>query len=116
MFRFTIRELLLLTVIVAMGLGWRLHARRLQLDARQLQIDLLYQVDLVNTFVYALIDLGCELPKDTGPYTKILVPEYIQAHARENHKSASVSFTTSVPREQLQRTLDGEFNRFRSAQ
>jgi hypothetical protein len=107
MFRFSIREKLLVTLVVGLALGWWLHARRLQSD-------LLYQADLVDSFAYALVDLGCEIPEGTGPHTKIIVPEVFHSYAREKGKSASLSFTTSVPREQLQRTLNGEFNRFRA--
>ena len=36
MFKFTIRELLLLTVIVAMGVGWALRERTLQTELERL--------------------------------------------------------------------------------
>lgn len=67
MFRFTIRELVLLTVIVAMGLGWWVHARRLQSEMSRLQTDLLMQADYVSQFVSVLTKLGCEIPPDTDP-------------------------------------------------
>jgi hypothetical protein len=35
MFRFTIRELVLVTIIVAMGVGWLLDNRRLRRDVSQ---------------------------------------------------------------------------------
>ena len=117
MFRFTLRELLLLTVIVGMGLGWWAHVRRLQGEARRLQSDLLYQADYVSQFVSVLTKLGCEIPPDSdprcangGPYTRIFVPEKIQL------QTGCISFTCSGPRSELQRTLDGEFGeKYRAA-
>jgi len=112
MFRFTIRELVLLTVIMAMGLGWWVHVRRLQRDAVRLQSDLLVQVRFVDQFVYVLTKLGCEIPLDSdprcavgGPYTRVFVSDQIQ---RETNFTR---FTLSGPRDELQRTLDGEFYR-----
>jgi hypothetical protein len=115
MFRFTIRDLVLFTTIVAMGLGWWLHVRRLRGEATALERDLLMQSDFVHSFHYALTKLGCEIPPDSdprcangGPYTRIFVPPDVQ------RLTGCVSFTISGPREELQRTLDGEFGvRFR---
>jgi len=118
MFRFSIRELVLLVALVGMGLGWWVHVRRLQSEARQLQSDLLYQADLVDTFAKFVKGLGCEIPPDpdNGPYTRIFVSEELQAWFRSRGQSAPVSCTTSVPRQELQRTLDGEFGvRYRAA-
>lgn len=110
MFRFTLRELLLLTVIVGMGLGWWGHVQRLKHEARQLQSDLLYQADYVSQFVSCFRQLGCEIPDEKdprfagrGPYTWILVPEKLQL------VTGCMSFTCSGPRRELQRTLDGEY-------
>jgi hypothetical protein len=112
MFRFTLRELLLLTVIAAVALGWWVHVRRLQGEARQLQSDLLFQADYVSQFVSVLTKLGCEIPEDSdprcangGPYTRIFVSEGIQ------HQTGCISFTLSGPRSELQRTLDGEYGK-----
>jgi len=112
MFRFTVRELVLLVALVAMGLGWWVHARRLQGDMDHLQSDLLAQARFVDQFVSVLTQLGCEIPPDSdprcangGPYTRIFVPAELQD---ETH---CISFTLSGPRDELQRTLDGEFYR-----
>jgi cell division protein FtsB len=37
MLRFSIREILLLTVVVALGFGWWLHLRRVQVDVEKMQ-------------------------------------------------------------------------------
>ena len=111
MLRFTIRELVLLVALVAMGLGWWVHVRRLQADARRVQSDLLYQADLVDTFAHFVRGLGCEIPPDSdprcaagGPYTRIFVSDDLQAWFRSRGQSAPVSCTASVPRQELQRT------------
>jgi hypothetical protein len=39
MFRFSIRDLLWLTLVVAMGLGWLVRERTLQSDVTQTQLD-----------------------------------------------------------------------------
>ena len=118
MFRFTIRELVLLVALVAMGLGWWVHARQLKSDVTHLQSDLLTQADFVSQFVSVLTNLGCEIPADSdprcargGPYTRIFVPQELQTYFHSQGASAPISFTLSGPREQLQRTLDGEFGR-----
>ena len=115
MFRFTLRELVLLMAVVAMGLGWWVHVRRLRNEARQLQNDLLTQARFVDQFVHVLTKLGCEIPLDTdprcavgGPYTRVFVPQELQTPTR------CISFTLSGPRDQLQRALDGEFARLRA--
>jgi hypothetical protein len=112
MFRFTLRELVLLTVIVGIGLGWWVHARRLQGELTRVQSDLLTQADYVSQFVSVLTKLGCEIPPDTdprcahgGPYTRIFVSDEL------TRLTGCVSFTMSGPRDELQRTLDGEFGR-----
>jgi hypothetical protein len=118
MFRFTIRELVLLVALVAMGLGWWVHVRRLQSNIEHLQTDLLTQADFVTQFVSVFSQLGCEIPPDNdprcaggGPYTRIFVPAEMQ------QLTHCISFTLSGPRDQLQRTLDGEFaERFRKLQ
>ena len=111
--RFTIRDLVWLTLLVAMGLGWWVHARRLEARCRQLQSDLVTQADLVDQFVSVVKQLGCEITASTGEYAKIFVPEDLQAHFREQRKSAPISFTLSAPRRALERNLDGEFDRLR---
>jgi len=115
MFRFTIRELVLLTVIVGMGLGWWVHVRRLQGERVQLQRDLLTQADFVGQFFSVLTKLGCEIPADSdprcavgGPYTRVFVPDNLQ------RQTNCISFTLSGPRHELQRSLDGEFQRYRA--
>jgi hypothetical protein len=88
----------------------------LQTEARSLQRDLLMQADYVSQFVSVLKQLGCEIPPDSdprcangGPYTRIFVPDALQ---NETH---CISFTLSGPREELQRTLNGEYGeRFRA--
>jgi hypothetical protein len=112
MFRFTIRELVLLTVIVAMGLGWWVHVRRLQGEAKLVQSDLLTQARFVDQFVHVLTKLGCEIPLDSdprcavgGPYTRVFVPQELQGPTH------CISFTLSGPRNELQRTLDGDYAR-----
>jgi hypothetical protein len=113
--KLSLRELFLLIALVAMGLGWWVHVHRLQHEARSLQRDLLTQADYVSQFVSVLEKLGCEIPPDSdprcangGPYTRIFVSDGIQK------QTGCISFTLSGPREELQRTLDGEFGeRFR---
>jgi hypothetical protein len=119
--RFTIRDLVWLTVLVAMGLGWWLHAKRSAVEKRQLQRDLLCQADFVDQFVSVITDLGCEIPPDSdprcangGPYTRIFVPTELQHYFSSQGKSAPVSFTLSGPRSELQRNLDGEFDLLRN--
>jgi hypothetical protein len=115
MFRFSIRELVLLIALVGTALGWLTHVRQLQDETRKLQKDLLMQSDLVYSFHHALTKLGCEIPDDSdprcsygGPYTRIFVREDVQ------RLTGCVSFTVTGPRGELQRTLDGEFaERFR---
>jgi len=118
MFRFTIRELVLLVALVGMGLGWWVHVRRLESQRRSLERDLLMQADYVSQFVSVLKQLGCEIPPDSdprcangGPYTRIFVPQEMQLLTH------CISFTLSGPRSELQRTLDGEYGeRFRNPQ
>jgi|tagenome__1003787_1003787.scaffolds.fasta_scaffold17607264_1 hypothetical protein len=38
MFRFTIRDVLWLTVVVAVGLGWCMHSERLYMTVRRLEV------------------------------------------------------------------------------
>ena len=40
MFRFTIRDLLWLTLVVALGMGWWLDRQRLRDDCQELQMEL----------------------------------------------------------------------------
>jgi hypothetical protein len=116
MFRFTIRELVLLVAVAAMGLGWWAHVRRLKAEARQLESDLLYQADFVDQFVSVLKNIGCEIPPDSdprcasgGPYTRIFFPSYVTS------QTGALTSTLSGPRSELQRTLDGEYGvRFRA--
>lgn len=115
MFRFTLRELVFLIALAAMGLGWWVHAQSQQREIRALQADLLMQADFVSQFVTVLKGFRCEIPPDSdprcaggGPYTRIFYPEYI------TRETGALSSTLSGPRDQLQRTLDGEFGvRFR---
>jgi hypothetical protein len=117
MFRFTLREMLLLTVIAAVGLGWWVHVRRLNSEARKVQSDLLTQADYVSQFFSVLTRLGCEIPQDSDPrcangvpYTRVFVPQKLQL------QTGCISFTLSGPRDELQRTLDGEFSeKYRAA-
>ena len=110
----TIRELFLLIALVAMGLGWWNHARRMEKATRQLQHDLATQADFAYSLHHALTKLGCEIPPDSdprcaagGPYTRVFVPESLQ------QPTHCVSFTLTGRRQELQRALDGEFGRFR---
>jgi hypothetical protein len=41
MLRFSVRDLLWLTLVVAMGLGWFAHQRQLRIRERQLRIEVL---------------------------------------------------------------------------
>jgi hypothetical protein len=115
MFRFTLRELVLLIALAALGLGWWVHARSQRREIRTLQADLLMQADFVDQFVSVLNNLQCEIPPDSdprcangGPYTRIFFPGYV------TQNTGMLSSTLSGPRDQLQRTLDGEFGaRFR---
>jgi hypothetical protein len=117
MFRFTLRDLFWATLVVALGLGWWVHVRRLQSELASVQSDLLYQADYVQQFVSCFTKLGCEIPPDSdprcargGPYTRIFVSEGLQ------RQTGCISFTLSGPREELQRTLDGEFSeRYRNS-
>ena len=116
MFRFSLRELVLLIALAAMGLGWWVHVRQLKTEARALETDLLKQSDFVSQFVSVLKNIGCEIPPDSdprcangGPYTRIFFPDYV------TKQTGMLSSTCSGPRDQLQRTLDGEFSvRFRN--
>jgi hypothetical protein len=116
MLRITLRELILLVALVAMGLGWWVHVQKLQRDARKLEADLLMQADFVSQFISVLKNIGCEIPPDSdprcangGPYTRIFFPSYV------TQQTGMLSSTCSGPRDQLQRTLDGEFGvRFRN--
>ncbi|MCI0358682.1 MAG: hypothetical protein L0211_09385 [Planctomycetaceae bacterium] len=119
--RFSIRDLVWLTVLVAMGLGWWLHAQRWAVEKRQLQRDLLYQADFVDQFISVVKNLGCEIPPDSdprcangGPYTRIFVPQTLQNYFHSQGASAPVSFTFSGSRDQLQRNIDGEFDLLRN--
>ncbi|HEX5102547.1 MAG TPA: hypothetical protein VFV87_01970 [Pirellulaceae bacterium] len=116
MLRFTLRELVLLVALAAMGLGWWVHANRQQREIRALEDDLLMQADFVDQFVSVLKHIGCEIPPDSdprcatgGPYTRVFYPGYV------TQQTGMLSSTCSGPRDQLQRTLDGEFGvRFRN--
>jgi hypothetical protein len=115
--RFTIRDLAWLTILVAVLLGWWVHARRSEAEKRKLQTDLLLQADFVDQFVSVLQSLGCEIPPDTDPrcaaggnYTRIFVPAKLQK------ETGCISFTLSGGRDQLQRNLDGEFDLLRDAE
>lgn len=119
--RFTIRDVFWLTILVAVVLGWLLHAQRSAAEKRQLQRDLLCQADFVDQFVSVLTNLGCEIPPDSdprcaggGPYTRIFVPEALQNQFRSQGASAPISFTLSGSRAELQRNLDGEFDQLRN--
>jgi hypothetical protein len=119
--RFTIRDLVWLTLLIAVGLGWWLHAQRASAEKLRLQRDLLCQADFVDQFVSVINSLGCEIPPDSdprcaagGPYTRIFVPESLQNYFRSQGASAPVSFTLSGSRDQLQRNLDGEFDLLRN--
>jgi hypothetical protein len=119
--RFTIRDLIWLTLLVAVGLGWWLHAQRSTAEKRKLQRDLLCQADFVDQFISVLKNLGCEIPPDSdprcaagGPYTRIFVPEKLQAYFHSQGASAPISFTLSGSRDELQRNLDGEFDLLRN--
>ena len=109
-------------VLVAIGLGWWLHAQRSAAEKRQLQRDLLFQADFVDQFVSVIkTKLGCEIPPDSdprcaagGPYTRIFVPETLQKYFHSQGASAPISFTLSGSREELQRNIDGEFDLLRN--
>ena len=114
MLRFSIRELVLLMALVGMGLGWWAHVRRLERQRKGLQRDLLMQADFVQQFVSVLTKLGCEIPPDSdprcsngGPYTRVFVSPDLQ------RQTGCISFTLSGPRSELQRTIDGDYQRFR---
>ncbi len=111
MFRFTLRDLFWATLVVGLGLGWWLHVRQLESELAATQSDLLYQADLVDNFVSVMTkQLKCEIPADTGQYTKIIYPDQLTS------TFGIISSTLGAPREQLERTLDGEFGvRFRAS-
>ena len=118
MFRFSLRELVLLIALAATVLGWWVHVRQLKREARALEADLLMQSDFVSQFISVFKNMRCEIPPDSdprcangGPYTRIFFPDYI------TQNTGMLSSTCSGPRDQLQRTLDGEFGvRFRKPQ
>ena len=119
--RFTIRDVFWLTILVAVVLGWLLHAQRSAAEKRQLQRDLLCQADFVDQFVSVLTSLGCEIPPDSdprcaggGPYTRIFVPDELQNYFRTQGASSPISFTLSGSRAELQRNLDGDFDQLRN--
>lgn len=112
--KLSVRELFLLVALAAMGCGWWVHVQRLRGEMIHLQKDLLAQSDFVSQFVSVLNKLGCDIPPDSdprcangGPYTRVFVSAELQK------QTGCISFTLSGPRDQLQRTLDGEFQRFR---
>jgi hypothetical protein len=112
MLRFTLRELILLIAVAAVGLGWWVHVRRLNQQARTLRTDLYTQARFVDQFVSVLNHMHCEIPPDSdprcangGPYIRIFYPSYV------THETGMLSSTCSGSRDQLQRTLDGEFYR-----
>jgi hypothetical protein len=119
--RFTIRDLIWLSILVAVGLGWWLHAQRATAEKRQLQRDLLCQADFVDQFISVVKNLGCEIPPDSdprcaagGPYTRIFVSKDLQDFFISQGKSTPLSFTLSGSRAELQRNLDGEFDLLRN--
>ena len=119
--RFTIRDLAWLTLLIAVGLAWWVHARTAAAEKRQLQRDLLMQADFVDQFISVVKSLGCEIPPDSdprcaagGPYTRIFVPDSLQKYFHSRGESAPVSFTLSGSRDELQRNLDGEFDLLRN--
>ena len=108
--RFTLRDLFWATLVVAMGLGWWLHARRMQSELASVESDLLYQADYVSQMVSCFKNIGCEIPPDSdprcangGPYTRIFFSGAI------TKATGCISSTLSGPRSELQRTLDGEY-------
>ena len=110
LFRFTLRDLFWLTLVVALGLGWWVHVRQIRAELARTQSDLLYQADFVDQFVSCFKNIGCEIPPDDdprcangGPYTRIFYSDAI------THTTGSISSTLSGPRRELQRTLDGEY-------
>jgi hypothetical protein len=112
MFRFSLRELVLLIALAATGLGWWVHVRQLNEQAHVLRADLYTQARFVDQFVSVLKNMRCEIPPDSdprcangGPYTRIFFPGYV------THETGMLSSTCSGPRDQLQRALDGEFYR-----
>jgi hypothetical protein len=113
--RFTLRDLVWFTVVIALALGWWTHARRATAEKRQLQRDLLMQADFVDQFISCFKSLGCEIPPDSdprcaagGPYTRIFVSPEVQ------RVTNCVSFTLSGSRAELQRNIDGEFDLLRN--
>ncbi len=118
--RFFIRDLVWFTLLVAVSLGWWVHARRAAAEKRQLQRDLLMQADFVDQFISVVKSLGCEIPPDSdprcaagGPYTRIFVPDSLQKYFHSQGASAPVSFTLSGSRAELQRNIDGDFDLLR---
>ena len=108
--RIPLRDLFWITLVVALGLGWWVHVKRLNAELASTQSDLLYQADYVDQFVSCFKNMGCEIPPDSdprcangGPYTRIFYPDYV-TKAR-----GMLSSTCSGPRSELQRTLDGEY-------
>lgn len=108
--RFSLRDLFWATLVVALGLGWWVHARQLRAELASTQSDLLYQADYVDQFVSCFKGLGCEIPPDSdprcargGPYTRIFYSDAI------TKATGGISATLSGPRSELQRTLDGEY-------
>ena len=63
MFRFTIRELVLLTVIAAMGVGWWLREQQLQDKVDRLQEKVVWLETAIDRegFVFAVDQLGPRL-------------------------------------------------------
>ena len=64
MFRFTIRELVLLTFIVAMGVAWWLDRRRLSQDARIAIEERERAIFERDDFRTALVDLGSAVSRE----------------------------------------------------
>jgi hypothetical protein len=98
-----LRDLLWLIVVISLALGWWNYARRTQAEQRDLEHDLLMHADTVNSFVYVVEKLGCELSASSAGHTKIIVPTQLQP--------AALSFTLTIPREELQQTIEQKYGK-----
>jgi hypothetical protein len=117
LFRITLRDLFWLVLVIGMGLGWWLHARRLEAELARSHGDLAVQADFVQQFVSVVNQIGCEVPPESdprnsrgGPYTRIFAPDYV------TKEKGCLSFTLSGSRDQLQRALENEWADYRTGQ
>jgi hypothetical protein len=89
--QFSLRELLLLVLVIGLALGWWVHGR-------QLQRSLINQRRLVESFATVLRSLECKIEPDAGGLTKVTIPY--------NISTGMLGMPVPVPFKEFQETLD----------